>query len=536
MSRPDVKYLGMLKADYDFNFKTVKGQLQLHNGNKKLITKEQYDSFLKSLPTELYNPIRDWGRQPLLDYFLEEHNRIEEAAEQAKIDEWHLSDKMALVDYRGSKADALVYLPLQNVISGTAYSAIVAQWNHLVVKDRPLFRIHLAKIEYDPYSKSGLLGNVELDNGSMSVKHINLYNPPAYRLKSSTDGPGSLPEFLDFQLSHLADYHEPTKQFLFDSITQRLNGRQIGCLTLHSTTQGTGKSTFLLLLKALVGPENFGELDSKHFGKKFASQASRKQINGIDEMEVEKKHLSIFKAEMTNEYKQFERKHVDSKTNIKNTASYVATLNDLSASGAYEDARRNIFPNITAVDFQSRLDSLDMGPETAWYEENFIPFTTDENILLETYKFFKNRETKYETHQAIKTFTYYQAKKACLTPQKRAVVEVLLELECGKSIGLSEFEGLVKSQLQIVGFNTRNRAITEQTLHEFLRSFEWRGIRPIADLKVIVDKGPNGDVEKKYILENHIGAGADYKKCELDREGLWLDPFETVLDDGFDDL
>ena len=275
----------------------------------------------------------------------EEYKKQKEIQISNTADQYHLKNKMPTMHYNSKNRDVVVYNEITNEIEGMSYMAYTSQYAHLKPEDRPMWPIYPSNLDYCPSLPSGSLGYFALNDGR-KIPHINLYNPPSYRLNKEPVE-GSLHPEIEWFFNHLTDNHEPTKEYLFDWISTVLKGdRVIGILIIISLTQGTGKSTLTVILINLIGIENVGSLAPKFFSRRFNSQAN-KQLGVIEEIEINDDGITQFKSSTTDDYFQHEEKGKDIDRNVKNVISYIGTSNVFRKLGMDWDARRYIIPNIT---------------------------------------------------------------------------------------------------------------------------------------------------------------------------------------------
>lgn len=510
----DVKLIETLKKDYKFEVQSAqRGGVNVFRHGVQFKSEKKYQEFVFDLPDDLLLKLRHVSFKDFLEALKSTY------VHPVATDQYALADKIPLVDYSTTSRDIAVYLPKKNKVSELTYESVCATFGHLEKKHKPLWPVELGSFTYDPSEKSGRLDDYLLDDGREIIS-INLYNKPNYHVQGNSLCEAKLHPELEFFFNHLFDYHEPTIEYVFDYITSILRGeRVIGFLHLVSSRQGNGKSTFFKVIEALVGLDNNANLPPNFFSRRFNSQARHKQYCNIEEVHIKEDGIPTFKACTSDEGAQFERKGKDIEKSEKNTTSWGGSSNERRHQGLDYEARRNVIPNITNVKLSERLTSYS---EKEWFEGIFIPLIKDPDVLLQTYKFFVNREKTHKLGSAIKTFNFYQTKRECLIPQERAILDALIDLKNDRPIDFKEFNKMIKTELEVAGMKIKNRAVTEQKFENFVKNFEWRGIVPIAELRLTVNS--TGAVsEKIYEVVPKIGIGAEFDQCIYDKEGLWVD-------------
>ena len=69
---------------------------------------------------------------------------------------------------------------------------------------------------------------------------------------------------------------------------------------------------------------------------------------------------------------------------------------------------------------------------------------------------------------SIETFKYNTAKKECLIPQERCLLDVFLNSDVGSTWTMDSLQRDLKSELAMLGIKVFKRAISEQKLQQFI--------------------------------------------------------------------
>lgn len=276
----------------------------------------------------------------------------------------------------------------------------------------------LAKFEYDPYDVTTL--NL-MEHEHLEVLRINLYSPPAWRLKE--DPEAKLPIVLRKFLHHLFPNTDELT-YVLDWLYFTLVDRNETYLVLNGA-KGAGKGLFSKLSMALVGEENYSEAPESllQSGNHFNSVLDKKRVILIDEVTMDKEKHTRLKR-FANKKLNVEKKGVDADKTIETFNSFIISNNDDSDVYLEHDDRRFSVPKLTHV----RLLDKFTHEEIDELDKNFDD--PESQLVLEFGYWLYNRGAKkYTKVEPLKGERFFELVESSLHLWQRFLLESVLTAE-----------------------------------------------------------------------------------------------------------
>ena len=277
-----------------------------------------------------------------------------------------------------------------------------------------------AKIEYNPYVAHDVSNTVEQDQEE--VLTLNAHTTPDWRLNNVKENPKLPKKFIQL-MEHLFPLEESRDYVMHWMNFMLLDKNQ--CILFLYGEQGIGKGTLALLLRKLVGHENFAAVGPEFWQARFNGELKYKRCVFFDECEIDKDNTTRIRA-MTNKYISFEEKGIQTIT-LENHASYVWAINpDKRVLMTYDDRRYSV-PNLGKENIQDKFGA-------DWMDELTLSIETDRDFLsnIGFWIMANGNKGNFNTTQPYKKDDFYKLVERALSLWQRQLIDVLESRENDK--------------------------------------------------------------------------------------------------------
>jgi len=319
--------------------------------------------------------------------------------------------------------------------------------------------LRMAAIYFDPYSSTEVKQVVV---GSMDMPRINLYQRPQYLdVKLDYDTSTKYVEMFEKYMEHLVPDEEDRVYcyyWMYHCITSKMQ-----CYLFLKGKQGTGKTDFAMILKGLVGENNFTATKNNFLSTEFNSFLDKKQVAYADEVICKREeHREAFKK-LTNETVQIEGKGQNQRT-VRSFCSFLISANQYTNIHIHPDDRRFSIIKCTSAKPDDSLGKT-------WYSE-FRDYWRNEEFLKAVRDFIlKHNDGKYDTYNRLHNHEYEIAVVESANKTLRKIYDHF-GLRESESEETEVYYSDIRKKLES---SERRFFSTIETVRENLESFTWYG-------------------------------------------------------------
>lgn len=326
-----------------------------------------------------------------------------------------------------------------------------------------------ALMRYDPYNLDTCYLKPYENLGNVLV--VNTYNPPGWRKQYlEADEAKECPPLIDKLLKHL--FPDPDgREYVISWMHNALVDRNETYLVLNSA-KGVGKGVFSLVLKALVGIENYTEASRGFLDSQFNSLLANRRMVILDEISVDTPEKVNKLKSYINRYQNLEGKFENATDIVELFTNFVISNNSTADMHLESDDRRFSVPDTTEIELTKSMTKAEIKELNERIEED-LEFQRQFGFWI--YHHGKNK--KYDANYIWKGKKYDRLVYSSLSEWAKFLVDKLQQADYEEEFSYSD----LKKQYKMAQADSTATLAGRTKIEDLLKNFKIEG-RPVGEV------------------------------------------------------